>query len=91
VTTVLFWTQTWSVYPSARSFWIVPSSCHGVVFAPGKGKCQEMLSLRMVVAGSEVALHLGQLHGPADVLQDGLGPGLDDGYTGFRGHQVRLR
>src|SRR4029453_14332518 len=27
---------------------MVPSSCHGVVFAPGKGKCQEMLSLRIV-------------------------------------------
>src|SRR5262245_50444347 len=29
---------------------MVPSSCHGVVFAPGYGKCHEMLSFRMVVA-----------------------------------------
>src|SRR5689334_16556983 len=28
---------------------MVPSSCHGVVLAPGNGKCQEMLSLRIVV------------------------------------------
>src|SRR6266550_6732670 len=28
---------------------MVPSSCHGVVFAAGNGKCQEMLSLRIVV------------------------------------------
>src|SRR5207245_6050447 len=35
---------------------MVPSSCHGVVFAPGNGKCQEMLSLRIVVfVGSSAA------------------------------------
>src|SRR6266536_3995306 len=28
---------------------MVPSSCHGVVFAAGNGKCQEMLSFRIVV------------------------------------------
>src|SRR5262245_38163825 len=28
---------------------MVPSSCHGVVLAAGNGKCQEMLSLRIVV------------------------------------------
>jgi len=36
---------------------MVPSSCHGVVFAAGNGKCQEMLSFRIVVlpaAGGDV-------------------------------------
>ena len=28
---------------------MVPSSCQGVVFAAGMGKCQVMLSLRIVV------------------------------------------
>src|SRR4029453_6815749 len=35
---------------------IVPSSCHGVVFAAGNGKCQEMLSLRIVVLPAASAL-----------------------------------
>ena len=29
---------------------MTPSSCQGVVLAPGNGKCHEMLSLRIVVA-----------------------------------------
>jgi hypothetical protein len=37
------------VKPARASAWMVPSSCHGVVFAAGNGKCQEMLSLRIVV------------------------------------------
>jgi hypothetical protein len=32
---------------------MVPSSCQGVVFAEGNGKCQEILSLRIV--GAEVS------------------------------------
>src|SRR5437667_4042734 len=36
---------------------MVPSSCHGVVFAAGNGKCQEMLSLRIGVCRGSRASH----------------------------------
>src|ERR1700687_5112416 len=58
VTTVLFWTHTWSVNPRRASAWIVPSSCQGVVFAAGNGKCQEMLSLRIVVCPGASAVDM---------------------------------
>ena len=55
---------------------MVPSSCHGVVLAPGNGKCQEMLSLRMVGApGARACVDPGQLAQAIDVFEDG--PGRD--------------
>ena len=35
---------------------MLPSSCQGVVFAAGKGKCHEMLSLRTVVVDRSIAM-----------------------------------
>src|SRR5512140_131511 len=37
---------------------MVPSSCQGVVFAPGNGKCQEMLSFRIVGAAGASACRI---------------------------------
>jgi len=54
--------------PAPRSARIIPSSCQGVVFAAGNGKCQEMLSLRIVVARGSRAC----LMPPARTALDGI-------------------
>ena len=79
MTTVLFWTQTWSVKPRRASAWIVPSSCHGVVFAAGNGKCQEMLSLESSSCRRSSAVgHAGEIDEPIDVREDGVGRDPED-------------
>ena len=74
MTTVLFCTQTRSWKPAFRRPTIVPSSCQGVVFADGNGKCQEMLSLRIVVAdGSRYCFDVREVHEAFVVVDRGLG------------------
>src|SRR5581483_7919771 len=89
VTTVLFWTQTRSSKPALRSATIAPSSCQGVVFAEGKGKCQEMLSLRMVVADGSRCCVTSEVHQPLVVFEGGLRLGPQHRHLRARGHPVR--
>ncbi len=57
----------------------MPSSCHGVVFAPGNGKCHEMLSLRIVGrTGLQGLGHAGEPVQPVDVVENVIGANTED-------------